>query len=212
MTFFQQSSIVDKGMIEKDISFGKFDTAVGAFFTVVVAIACVILTGTLLFKPAGVNIDSAAQAAIAIMGSYPIVGSALAIGLFDAGLLGAICISLASSWAMGEIFGWAHSINDKFSEAPMFYAFFFMSLVFAGIVVIIPGAPLVLITLFVQVITVTLLPVALVFLLLLLNNEEMMGKHKNTLTQNIWGFLIVFTILLISMLYTVSVIFPEMFK
>ena len=212
MLFFQQSSIVDKGMTEKDISFGKFDTAVGAFFTVVVAIFCVILTGTLLFKPGGTDIDSAAQAAIAIMNSYPIVGSALAIGLFDAGLLGAICISLASSWAMGEVFGWAHSINNKISEAPMFYAFYFLSLIFAGIVVIIPGAPLVLITLFVQVITVTLLPLALVFLLLLLNNGEMMGKYKNTLTQNIWGFLIILTIIIISTLYALSVVFPETFK
>ena len=212
MLFFQQSSIVDKGMTEKDISFGKLDTAVGAFFTVVVAIFCVILTGTLLFKPGGTDIDSAAQAAIAIMNSYPIVGSALAIGFFDAGLLGAICISLASSWAMGEVFGWAHSINNKISEAPMFYAFYFLSLIFAGIVVIIPGAPLVLKTLFVQVITVTLLPLALVFLLLLLNNEEMMGKYKNTLMQNIWGFLIVFTIIIVSTLYALSVIFPEMFK
>jgi Mn2+/Fe2+ NRAMP family transporter len=97
MIFFQQSSVVDKGMTEKDISFGKFDTAVGAFFTVVVAVACVILTGTFLFKPGGTDIDSAAQAAIAIIGGHPIVGSALAIGLFDAGLLGAICISLTSS-------------------------------------------------------------------------------------------------------------------
>ena len=212
MIFFQQSSVVDKGMTEKDISFGKFDTAVGAFFTVVVAIACVILTGTLLFKPGGIDIESAAQAAIAIMGSSPIVGSALAIGLFDAGLLGAMCISLASSWAMGEVFGWAHSINNKVSEAPMFYAFYFLSLIFAGIVVITPGAPLVLITLFVQVIAVTLLPAALVFLLLLLNNEEMMGKYKNTLMQNILGFLIVLTIIIVSTLYALSVIFPEMFK
>ncbi len=77
MIFFQQSSVVDKGMTEKDIPFGKFDTAVGAFFTIVVAIACVILTGTLLFKPGGVDIKSAAQAAIAIMGSYPLVVVAL---------------------------------------------------------------------------------------------------------------------------------------
>ena len=94
----------------------------------------------------------------------------------------------------------------------MFYAFYFLSLVFAGIVVITPRAPLVLITLFVQVIAVTLLPAALVFLLLLLNNEEMMGKYKNTLMQNIWGFLIVFTIIIVSTLYALSVIFPEMFK
>jgi Mn2+/Fe2+ NRAMP family transporter len=212
MIFFQQSSVVDKGMTEKDIPFGKFDTAVGAFFTVVVAIACVILTGMLLFKPGGVDIESAAEAAIVINGNYPIVGTALAIGLFDAGLLGAMCISLASSWAMGEVFGWAHSLNKKVSEAPMFYAFYFLSLIFAGIVVLIPGAPLVLITLFVQVIAVTLLPAALVFLLLLLNNEEMMGKYKNTLMQNIWGFLIVISIIIVSTLYALSAIFPEMFK
>jgi len=94
----------------------------------------------------------------------------------------------------------------------MFYVFYFLSLIFAGIVVIIPGAPLVLITLFVQVVAVTLLPAALVFLLLLLNNEEMMGKYKNTLMQNILGFLIVFTIIIVSTLYALSVIFPEMFK
>jgi Mn2+/Fe2+ NRAMP family transporter len=212
MIFFQQSSVVDKGMTEKDIPFGKLDTAVGAFFTILVAAFCIILTGTLLFKPGGTNIESAAAAASAIMGSNPFVGSALAIGLFDAGLLGAICISLASSWAMGEVFGWAHSINNKPSDAPMFYVFYFLSLIGAGIVVLLPGAPLVLITLFVQVIAVTLLPAALVFLILLLNNEELMGKYKNTLTQNILGFSIVFLIILLSTLYALSVIFPEMFQ
>lgn len=212
MVFFQQSSVVDKGMTEKDIDFGKLDTVVGAIFTVLVAIFCIILTGTLLFKPGGTNIESAAAAASAIMGSNPFVGSALAIGLFDAGLLGAICISLASSWAMGEVFGWAHSINNKPSDAPMFYVFYFLSLLGAGIIVLLPGAPLVLITLFVQVIAVTLLPAALVFLILLLNNEELMGKYKNTLIQNILGFSIVLMIIILSTLYALSVIFPEMFQ
>lgn len=212
MIFFQQSSVVDKGMTEKDIFLGKVDTAVGAFFTILVAVGCIILTGTLLFKPGGTNIESAAEAAIAIIGHYPLVGSVMAIGLFDAGLLGAICISLASSWAMGEVFGWAHSINNKLSEAPMFYTFYFVSLAFAGTIVLIPGAPLVLITLFVQVIAVTLLPAALVFLLVLLNNEELMGKYKNTLTQNILGFSIVFMVILLSTLYALSVVLPEVFQ
>ena len=197
-------------MTEKDIAFGKLDTAVGALFTVIVAAFCIILTGTLLFKSGGTNIESAAAAATAIMGNYPLVGSALAIGLFDAGLLGAICISLASSWAMGEVFGWAHSIDNKPSDAPMFYVFYFLSLLGAGIIVLLPGAPLVLITLFVQVIAVTLLPAALVFLILLLNNEELMGKYKNSRMQNISGFSIVLMIIMLSTLYALSVIFPEM--
>ncbi|MDQ1251499.1 MAG: hypothetical protein QG646_605, partial [Euryarchaeota archaeon] len=82
----------------------------------------------------------------------------------------------------------------------------------AGIIVLLPGAPLVLITLFVQVIAVTLLPAALVFLILLLNNEELMGKYKNTLIQNILGFSIVLMIIILSSLYALSVIFPEMFQ
>lgn len=212
MLFFHQSSVVDKGLTEKDIPFARWDTLMGSVFVVFVAAFVMILTGTLLYKPPnGIEIGNAAQAAHAIIGSYPLVGAALAIGLFDAGLLGAICISLASSWAMGEVFGWAHSINNKISEAPMFYAFYILSLVVAGTVVLIPGAPLVLITLFVQVIAVTLLPAALVFLILLLNQEELMGKYKNTFIQNVIGLSIVTMIVVLSTLYAISVLFPEMF-
>jgi len=93
----------------------------------------------------------------------------------------------------------------------MFYAFYILSLVVAGTVVLIPGAPLVLITLFVQVIAVTLLPAALVFLILLLNQEELMGKYKNTFIQNVIGLSIVTMIVVLSTLYAISVLFPEMF-
>lgn len=210
MLFFHQSSVVDKGLTEKDVPWARFDTLMGSIFVIFVAAFVMILTGMLLYKPPyGTDIDNAAQAAQVIIGSYPLVGAALAIGLFDAGLLGAICISMASSWAMGEVFGWAHSINNKITEAPMFYAFYFVSLVVAGTVVLIPGAPLVLITLFVQVIAVTLLPAALVFLILLLNQEELMGRYKNNLIQNIIGIAIVAMIVILSTLYAISVLFPE---
>ncbi len=212
MLFFHQSSVVDKGLTEKDVPWARFDTLMGSIFVIFVATFVMILTGMLLYKPPnGTDIENAAQAAQVIIGSYPLVGAALAIGLFDAGLLGAICISMASSWAMGEVFGWAHSINNKITEAPMFYAFYFVSLVVAGTVVLIPGAPLVLITLFVQVIAVTLLPAALVFLILLLNQEELMGRYKNTLVQNIIGIAIVTMIVILSTLYAISVLFPGVF-
>lgn len=208
MLFFQQSSVVDKGLVEKDIRFGKFDTALGAFATVLVAIAIVVVTGTVL---AGVNIDSAAQASTMIMKTHRYAGEFMAIGLFDAGLLGAICISLASSWAVGEVFGWAHSLNNKIKEAPWFYVFYFFALITAGLVVLIPGAPLVLITLFVQVVAVTLLPAALVFLILLLNDKETMGDRVNTLWDNIINCSIVAVIIVLSTLYGISTLFPSLF-
>lgn len=209
MIFFQQSAVVDKGMSEKDIPFGKFDTLLGAILTVVVAIFIIIVVGTVL---PGVEIDDAAQASKMLMSTHGYAGTFMAIGLFDAGLLGAICISLASSWALGEIFGWAHSLNNKIKEAPWFYAAYFLALISAGGVVLIPGAPLVLITLFVQVVAVTLLPAALVFLLLLLNDETTMGKYKNSLFENIINIGIVSLIVVLSTLYAVSTLFPNIFK
>jgi len=208
MVFFQQSAVVDKGLQEKDIPWGKFDTFMGSMFTVLVAIFCVVVTGTLL---SGVNIQSAAEAAILLMHVNASLGTLLAIGLFNAGFLGAICISLASSWAFGEVFGWAHSLNHKVREAPWFYACYFITLLTAGGVVLIPHAPLVLITLFVQVIAVTLLPAALVFLLLLLNDRSIMGEYRNSLFQNIVSGTIILGLIVLSTLYGVSALFPSLF-
>jgi len=209
MLFFQQSSVVDKGLKEKDIRFGKVDTLIGAVLTVVVAVVLIIVCGQLLY---GQPVNDAAQAATMIMPRSRFIGVCFAVGLFDAGLLGAVCISLASSWAFGEIFGWAHSLNQKVKEAPWFYAYYFFDLLLAGTVVLIPKAPLVLITLFVQVIATTLLPAALVFLILLLNDQKTMGKYVNTRWENIANITIVVAVVVTSTLYAVSAIFPNMFQ
>jgi NRAMP (natural resistance-associated macrophage protein)-like metal ion transporter len=205
MIFFQQSAVVDKGMKEKDIPWGQMDTLIGSAFTVIIAIFLVIVTGTVLY---GSEVESAAQAASILIVTNPWLGTFIAIGLFDAGFLGAICISLASSWAFGEVFGWAHSLNLKIREAPWFYACYFFALISAGAVVLIPNAPLVLITLFVQVIAVTLLPAALVFLILLLNNEGIMGKYRNSQLQNVAAIVIVMAIIVLSTLFGITTLFP----
>lgn len=209
MLFFQQSSVVDKGLQEKDISFGQWDTAIGSFLTVIVATFLIIVCAKLL---PGNPVESAAEAAIQIMPMNKYVGMIIAIGLFDAGLLGAICISLASSWAFGEVFGWAHSLNQKIQEAPWFYAYYFFDLLLAGTIVLIPKAPLVLITLFVQVISTNLLPAALVFLILLLNDKQTMGKYVNTTWQNIVNISIVFVIIVVSTMYGISTLFPNLLQ
>jgi Mn2+/Fe2+ NRAMP family transporter len=76
---------------------------------------------------------------------------------------------------------------------------------------LIPGAPLVLITLFVQVVATTLLPAALVFLILLLNNEDLMGEYKNSRMQNIVNFSIVIGLIILSTGYSLTTLFPQWF-
>jgi Mn2+/Fe2+ NRAMP family transporter len=208
MVFFQQSAVVDKGLKEKDIKWERLDTFLGSIWTIVIGIALIVITGTLL---PGSPVESAAEVALQLMPLNKYVGTFVAIGLFDAGFLGAVCISLASSWALGEVFGWSHSLNNRVSQAPWFYLFRFAILCVAGIIVLIPNAPLILITLFVQVIAVTLLPAALTFLLLLLNQEEEVGKYKNTLFQNIVASIIIIAIIILSTLYGVSALFPQWF-
>jgi len=209
MVFFQQSSVVDKGLQEKDIPWGRLDTFVGSIFTILIAFFVIVLTGTLL---RGLDIQSADQAARMLMGVHKYLGAVLAIGLFNAGFLGAICVSLASSWAFGEVFGWAHSLNQKVREAPWFYATYFFMILSAGGIVLIPGAPLVLITLFIQVIATTLLSASLVFLLILLNDETLMGRYKNTVMQNIINIAIVIGIIVLSTFYSLSALFPRLFE
>ncbi len=212
--FFQQSAVVDKGLDIKDIRFGKIDTFAGSFFTCVVAAFIVITTGAAFYyHNPPITVEDARQTAEAIVPLLPhregVWARALfGIGLFDAGFLGALCISLATSWAVGEVFGWAHSLNKGVKDAPWFYVIYFFCLASSGAVVLIPKAPLIMITMFVQVIAVTLLPAALLFLILLLNDKPLMGEHVNTRWENIANWSITGFVIIMSTLFGISVLFP----
>ena len=132
-----------------------------------------------------------------------------AIGLFDAGLLGALCISLSTSWAVGEVFGWAHSLNKSVREAPWFYVAYLLMLLSAGVVSLVASTAVQnAITIFVQVVAVTLLPAALMFLILLLNDKPLMGEHVNTRWQNIANWGIAIFVIVMSTLFGISVLVP----
>ena len=101
MIFFQQSAVVDKGMDVHDIKFGQLDTFIGSFFTCLVAVFIIIATGAVLYyHHPQIIIEDAAQTAEAIVlllpgGQGELARKLFAIGLFDAGFLGAVCVSLS---------------------------------------------------------------------------------------------------------------------
>jgi NRAMP (natural resistance-associated macrophage protein)-like metal ion transporter len=216
--FFQQSAVVDKGMDIHDIHFGKMDTFAGSFLTGLVAVFIIIATGAAFFyHNPPITVEDAKQTANALAPLLPAqkgdwARRLFAIGLFDAGFLGALCISLSTSWAVGEVFGWAHSLNKSVRDAPWFYVVYLLTLATAGAVVLIPGAPLITITMFVQVAAVTLLPAALVFLVLLLNDKDLMGAHVNTRWQNIANCSIVLFVIVMSTVFGLSILFPGLLR
>jgi NRAMP (natural resistance-associated macrophage protein)-like metal ion transporter len=216
--FFQQSAVVDKGLDVHDVKYGKVDTFVGSLVTCVVAAFIIVATGAAFYyHHPPIVIEDAEQTARALVPLLPtgegeLARRLFAIGLFDAGFLGALCISLSTSWAVGEVFGWAHSLNKGVKDAPWFYAIYLVMLLTSGAVVLIPGAPLITITMFVQVVAVTLLPSALVFLILILNDPSFMGKHVNTRWENIANWSIVIFVTVMSTLFAVSTLFPDWFR
>ena len=215
--FFQQSAVVDKGMDIHDIKYGKIDTFLGSFSTCLVAVFIIIATGAALYHHnPPIIVEDAQQTAEALVPLMPEgrgqwAKILFAIGLFDAGFLGALCISLATSWAVGEVFGWAHSLNKSVKEAPWFYVIYLLCLLTTGAVVLIPKAPLVMITMFVQVVAVTLLPAALTFLILLLNDKPLMGEHVNTTWENVANWAIALFVIVMSTMFGISVLFPNLF-
>jgi len=211
MLFYQQGAVVDKGLTPRDIREGQQDTLAGSLIMGVVAVAIVVLTGTVLF-PRHIDIGNLSQAQWAqTLAPYlgPVAERLFGLGLFEAGLVAAITISLSSAWAVGEVSGQRHSLNASMRQAPVFYGIYAGSIAVAAAVVLLPGAPLQLITLTVQVIATLLMPPALLFLLLLANDPEIMGEHRNRLGANLFTGGIVAMILVLSTLYGIVTVFPH---
>ena len=212
MLFFQQSSVVDKGLTVKDIRHGQLDTAVGTVAMVIVALAIVILTGSLVHGLPGASNYSISQI-LAILGERlgPIGEKLFALGMVEAGTIAAIALTASTSWAMGEAFHWPKSINMPMNKAWKFYLPGIFSAVFAASVVLIPDAPLGFLNLIVQVIASIFMPAAMMFLILLLNDREIMGSYVNRRWQNVSAFTIVGLLVVLNGLYGLTVIFPKLF-
>ena len=113
------------------------------------------------------------------------------IGLFDAGLLAAVTVSLSSSWSVAEAFGWSKSLDDSILQAPRFYSVYFVSAAVAAAVVMIPQLPLNHLAVLVQVISGVLMTPVLIFLTLLTCRRDVMGEYRNTVFQTIKAWLVV---------------------
>ncbi len=182
--FFQQSCIADKRLRFSDIPWARLDTFVGACMTISVA-ACMTLAGN-ASRLHGFRFTDPAQMAVDL-GTFagPLVENAILLLMINAAVLGTTAISLSSAWAYGEVRGWPHSLQLPFRKARGFYAVYLLCVVAAAVIVLIPGAPLQLIILGVQVLAGVMLPSAIIFLQLLLNDKELLGQYANKRWNNV---------------------------
>jgi hypothetical protein len=137
------------------------------------------------------------------------VGILFAIALLDASVIGAFAVSLATSYALGDVMGLNHSLHRGFKQAKGFYAVYTLLIVGAATLVLIPGSPLGLLTEGVQVLAGVLLPSASVFLLLLCNDRDVLGPWVNGRRLNAFTATVVTVLISLSVVLTASVLFPD---
>ncbi|HEX6931264.1 MAG TPA: NRAMP family divalent metal transporter [Streptosporangiaceae bacterium] len=206
--FFQQSYIVDKRITPRFMRYEKADLWIGI---VVVVIGGGALMGATAAAFAGARHGQFTDAAGLASGLAAYAGHAagalFAVALLDASMIGAFAVSLSTAYAVGDVLGLKHSLHRGVKQAKGFYAMYAALIALAATIVLIPGSPLGLITVGVQVLAGVLLPSATVFLLLLCNDKEVLGPWVNGLRHNVAAGVVVGVLVMLSAILMISVVF-----
>lgn len=199
MQFYMQSSVIEKGLKMKNYRFTLIDIVIGCVVTVVVAFFIMVACGSTL-HPNGVIITEAKDAALALK---PLAGElashVFAFGLFVASVFSATILPLATAFYICEAFGFESGIDKNWNEAKEFYILYTGILIVSAIIILIPNAPLIAISVWSQVLNGILLPVVLVSMILLINNKKIMGSYTNKPFQNIIGWSAVGILVILSL-------------
>ena len=208
--FFQQSNVIDKRITPHWLAYERLDTILGSVVVIVGAAALMIATafafgGT---ADAGKFQDAGNTASALAHHLGPSFGAIFAIVLLNAAMIGAAAITLSTSYAFGDVFKSRHSLHWSLGEAKLFYLIFTGVVVVAAGIVLIPNAPLGLVTLGVQALAGVLLPSACVFLLLLANDRDVLGPWVNRGWLNAIAGVIIGVLVILSAILGAVTLFP----
>lgn len=210
MQFYQQASVVEKGIKVKDYNLVKWDVILGCTMTDVVAFFIIISCAATIFSNGGGQISSAADAAKALT---PLAGHAagilFAFGLVNASLFAASILPLSTAYYVCEGLGLESGVDKRFQEAPAFYWLYTgLIVVGAGTVVLLSESRQVPIILISQVANGILLPFILIFMLRLSNREDLMGKHRNPRWLNVVAWVTAIVMMALTAAFLISSFFP----
>ncbi|HSP08530.1 MAG TPA: NRAMP family divalent metal transporter [Candidatus Dormibacteraeota bacterium] len=209
--FFQQSNVIDKRITPRWLEYEKADTVLGAIVVVIGASAVMIAAASAYTGSSDFGNFSNALGVARGLDTHisGLAGTIFALLLFDASIVGASAVTLATSYAFGDIFGLRHSLHRGIRDAKLFYASYAAMVAVAAGIVLIPKAPLGLITTAVQALAGILLPSATVFLVLLCNDRAVLGPWVNKAWLNAVAAFIVSVLLLLSLVLVISTVFPS---
>lgn len=216
MQFYIQAAVVDKGVRAEEYGYSRVDVIAGAIWTDFIAYFIIIACAATIYvhnlhSPTPIVVNSPADVGIALA---PLAGKfaslLFAVGLLNAAVFTASILPLSTAYYVCEAFGFERGVDHGFKEAPMFYGLYLALIVIGAGAVIVPGAPLLAIILYSQVLNGVLLPIVLVLMLLLINNRKLMGKYVNGPLFNTIAWATVAIVAALTLVSTVQAIFPSL--
>jgi NRAMP (natural resistance-associated macrophage protein)-like metal ion transporter len=207
MQFYLQSSIVEKGVSVKNYAATRLDVIVGSIFTDVVAWFIIVACAATLWAHGMGNIAMPADAAEAmkpLAGPYAFL--LFAFGLFNASFFAASVLPLSTAYTVCEGLGFESGVDKAFGQAPFFYWLYTLLIAGGAAIVLVPNFPLVQFSIFSQTLNGILLPVVIVFMLLLINRKDLMGRHTNSNWFNLAAWLTAITVSILSLIYIFQLI------
>jgi len=185
MQFYLQASIVEKGITVRQYKASRLDVIIGCLFASIVAWFIIVACAATLHTIGKYNIETGADAAQALRplaGEYAYI--LFAAGLFNASLFAASILPISTAYAVCEGLGLESGLDKRFDEAPAFYWLYTALIVLGAGVLLVPRFPLFRVMVLSQVVNGVLLPFVLIFMLLLINDRELMGEHVNSRGYN----------------------------
>ena len=207
MLFMVSSNVVEKNLKGSDIPGQRADNVSGVIAAEITTWFIILTTGTVLY-PAGVTVNSAADAAQALV---PLAGQ-YASALFAAGLAGASFLAACvlpgiTASAVCEAFGWERGVDRSWNEAPAYRAIITGITILSAGIVLIPNVDLFGVMMLAQVINGVLLPVLKVCMVLIASDKRVMGQYAN---GRVWTALTWFTIVVVIVLTIIMFVLQAM--
>jgi len=203
MQFYLQAAVVEKDIKISDYKRARLDVIMGSVVVTIVAGFIILTCATTLFK-AGIRVETAADAALALA---PLAGKycsvLFAFGLLNASLFAASILPLSTAFVVCEGMGWETGVNKKFSEAPQFYGLYSLLIFLGAGIILLPGIPLFPVMYISQVVNGVVLPVILIFMLVLINDKKLMAGYANKKAYNVLSWLTVILLIGLTVAYLV---------
>ena len=201
MIFMVSSNVVEKNLDASDIPGQRVDNISGAIAAEIVTWFIILTTGTVLF-PAGIKINTAADAAKALV---PLAGQysslLFAIGLVGASFLAACVLPGITASAVCEAFGWERGADRTWREAPVYRGIITAITILSAVIIMIPNVSLFGIMMVSQVINGVMLPILLVCMVFIASDRHVMRGHANGRVWNslTWLMIVAVTVFTIIM-------------